>query len=265
MQPDLKLFSNRLIDGLDFCRKTYYLFEQIRASPGGARRLRLRTGRIEKKLIEELIPIARYIQARYSHVRRLKVRWIDGGQRYDARLLCSGALVERRFVPKRQYIEVTTAVHESDHLSRKLLDEQGYAFGVKGISVNRQTKQIVSRPHVYANDEAKNDLAAKISERLRAKNKIKYPASTVLVIQCFLDTLFLEDEWQEAIARVPRVDHRFHEVFIFNSNHHYSATIHGCRRGKATSKPTGAEVHESAPDRWPTSCRGKPRPRQHED
>jgi len=79
-------FDNHLMNGLDFCKKAYGLFEEIRRTPNGIERLRLRKGRLEKKLIEELLPIARYIQARYSHRRQIKVRWIDGKQNYDARL-----------------------------------------------------------------------------------------------------------------------------------------------------------------------------------
>ncbi|MFH0343453.1 MAG: hypothetical protein ACHBNF_15315 [Chromatiales bacterium] len=235
MPSDLTDFDNRLINGLDFCKKVYDWFEQIRKSPDGINRLRLKRGKKEKKLIEELIPIARYVQARYSHGRRLKVRWIDGGQQYDARLLSSGALVDKRLAPKRQCIEVTTAVHENDHLLRRFMDEQGHTFGVKGISVSQKTTKITSHPHVYTNYEAEDDLANKILERIRAKTKIKYPGKTVLVVQCFLDTLFLEDEWEHAITRVKKahINHRFHEVFVFDSNHHYSATIHGDRQRRA--------------------------------
>lgn len=233
MKSDLNLstFDNHLMHGLDFCKKVYDLFERIRKSPGGVDKLEVRRGKNEKKLIEELIPIARYIQARYSPGRRLKVRWFDGGQQYDARLLSSGALVENRVVPKRQCIEVTTVVHANDHLLRRLFSQQGPVFGVKGVSLDRKTKRIVSRPHVYIGREAQDDLTKKILDRIKAKNAIHYPSRTVLVIQCFLETLFLPDEWQYAVQQVQKADiqHRFHEVFVFDSNQRYSATLYGSR------------------------------------
>jgi hypothetical protein len=75
------------------------------------------------------------------------------------------------------------------------------------------------------------DLAAKILERItaKAKKKRKYPANTTLIIQCFLDTLFFEDEWEYAIRKVKDsgVQHRFCEVFVFDSNHHHAATLYG--------------------------------------
>ena len=225
-------FDNHLMNGLDFCKKAYGLFEEIRRTPNGIERLRLRKGRLEKKLIEELLPIARYIQARYSHRRQIKVRWIDGKQNYDARLLFAGVLVEKRLVPKRQYVEVTTAVHENDHISRRLMNEQGHTFGVKGIQKDPRTGKYVSRPHAYTNDEAQDDLAQKILERIKEKNKKEYPQRTTLIIQCFLDTLFFENEWEDAIRKVKSngVEHKFNEIFLFDSNHHYSATLCGTVR-----------------------------------
>jgi hypothetical protein len=72
MNHGLADFDNHLMNGLDFCKKAYSLFEEIRMSPNGVETLRLRKGRLEKKLLEELLPIARYIQARYSHGRQLR-------------------------------------------------------------------------------------------------------------------------------------------------------------------------------------------------
>jgi hypothetical protein len=230
-------FNNHLMNGLDFCKKAYGLFEEIRRAPNGIEKLRLRKDRQEKKLVEELLPIARYIQAKCSAGRQIKVRWIDGKQNYDARLLFAGVLVEKRLVPKRQYVEVTTAVHENDHISRRLMNEQGHTFGVKGVRKDPHTEKYVSLPHVYTNYERSEDLAKKILERIKAKNKIEYPKRTTLIIQCFLDTLLWENEWEYAIQMVKRsgVVHRFQEIFLFDSNDHYSASMHG-NRGKGTKK-----------------------------
>lgn len=222
-------FDNHLMNGFEFCKKAYSFFEEIRRSQNGVERLRLRKGKLEKKLIEELLPIARYVQARYSHGRELKVRWKDGSQNYDARLLSFGYLVDIGLVPKKQYVEVTTAVHEKDHIARDILNKNGHSFGVKGIKKDPLTGKYASQPYVYTNNESSEDLADKILERITAKAKIKYPSNTSLVIQCFLDTLFLEDEWEKAIENVKNrgVQHRFREIYVFDSNHHYAATLHG--------------------------------------
>lgn len=229
MNSNLADFDNHLMNGLDFCKKAYGLFEDIRRSANGAERLRLRRGKLEKKLIEELLPVARYVQARYSHGRRLKVRWKDGPQNYDARLLSSGALVDAHVLPKSQYLEVTTAVHEKDHIARSISNRNGHVFGVKGIQKDPQTGEYISQPYVYTNYEHSEDLAQKILERIAAKTKIRYPANTTLIIQCFLDTLFLEDEWEYAIKKVKdsSIQHEFREIFVFDSNHHFAATLYG--------------------------------------
>jgi hypothetical protein len=232
------------MNGLVFCKKAYALFEGIRSSPDGIARLRLRKGRLEKRLIEELLPIARYIQARYSHGRQIKVRWIDGNQSYDAQLLSRGVLVDKRYVHRRQTIEVTTAVHENDHILRRFLHEHGHSFGPKGIKKDSKTKKNISLPHVYTNYEAQEDLAAKILESIKAKNKKKYPKLTTLIIQCFLDTLFMEDEWEYAIQKLKDslIMHKFYEIYIFDSNHHYSSTLYG--GGVSTSIGKSAnEIH----------------------
>ena len=222
----LSAFDNRLMSGLEFCRKVYAFSEQIRKSPGGVNRLRIR-GRSEKKLIEELMPIARYVQARYSAGRLLRVRWTLGSQQYDARLLSSGFLAEKDVVPKCQHVEVTKVVHKHDHLLRSLLATQGHAFSVKGISRGRKSKEIVSRPHVYDNREAEDDLSKGILECIASKDAKDYPSGTVLVVQCVPDTLLLHDEWEYVVQKLREADaqHRFYEIFIFESR--YSATLYG--------------------------------------
>jgi hypothetical protein len=230
-------FDNHLMNGFEFCKRAYSFLEEIRISQNGVEKLRLRKGKLEKKLIEELLPIARYIQARYSHGRILKVRWIDGTQNYDARLLSSGYLVDKGLVPKRQFIEVTTAVHEKDHIKRDILNKTGHSFGVKGIKQDPQTGKYASQPYVYTkHDELSEDLANRILQRIISKAKIKYPSNTSLVIQCFLDTLLFEGEWEKAIESVKsrNIKHRFCEIFVFDSNHHYAATLYGGMCGKKT-------------------------------
>jgi hypothetical protein len=142
-----------LLDGLNFCRMVYDLFDQISEGPEGSAKLRLRPTKVEKRLIEELIPLAHYVQARYREGRRIKVRWFSGSQPYEAVLWSSGTMVKRGVTPRRLLVEVTTSVHPSEYLARRLLHERGGSFGVKGISRDKQTGKIVSKPYVHKNDE----------------------------------------------------------------------------------------------------------------
>jgi hypothetical protein len=227
---DLATFDGRLLDGLNFCRRVYALFDQTRAGADGIANLRLRPTKLEKRLIEELIPLARYVQARYREGRRIKVRWFSGSQPYDAILLSSGAFVEKGYAPRKIVAEVTTSVHTSEYLVRELLHEQGHAFGVKGISRDRKTRAIISTPYVNTNDERQADLAARIIDRIKNKSKKGYTPDTVLIVYCVLDGVTFEDEWDEAIKRVTQADahHAFKEVFLIDTgSDSFSATLYG--------------------------------------
>jgi hypothetical protein len=116
-QIDISTFDGQLLDGLDFCRKVYDLFDQVRIETDGIAKLRLRPTKKEKRLIEELIPITHYVRARYHEGRQIKVRWFSGSQPYDAILWSSGGLVEHRIVPRKVLLEVTTSVHQNEHLA----------------------------------------------------------------------------------------------------------------------------------------------------
>jgi hypothetical protein len=239
-QPlDLATFDDQLLDGLDFCRRVYDLFDQTQAAPDGIAKLRLRPTKNEKRLLEELIPIARYVQARYREGRRIKVRWLSGSQPYDAILWSSGGLVEHHMAPRKLLAEVTTAVHENEHLARRLLHERGGSFGVKGISRDKNTGGIISKPHVHTNDELATDLAGQIIERLKSKSAKPYPPGTVLIVNCFANGLILDSEWDNAIECVKKTDAHlaFREVFLIETVMSHSATLYGDRKGKRSRKP----------------------------
>ena len=236
---DLSTFDGRLLDGLSFCRKVYELFNQTRAGADGIANLRLRPTKLEKRLIEELIPLARYVQARYREGRRIKVRWLAGSQSHDGWLLSSGVIVDRGFAPKKVCVEITTSVHENDHLVRELLQEQKPVFGVKGISRDKKTRAIVSEPYVVTNDERETDLASQIIARIKDKSAKGYPPGTVLIVFCVLNGVTLETEWNEAVTRVEQAQahHAFSEVFLFETTiTNMSATLYGAPK-RAVAAP----------------------------
>jgi hypothetical protein len=227
---DVFTFDDQLLDGLDFCKKVYDMFDQVRGGPDGVARLRLRPTIDEKRLIEELVPLARYVQARYREGRRIKVRWLKGSQAYDAILWSSGGLVKHRMAPRRQAVEVTSSVHENDHLARLLLHKRGGSFGVKGISKDRKTGEIMSKPHVYTNDELATDLAEQMLLRLKSKSSKGYGPGTVLIINCFPNSLITGSEWNEAVELVKQAqgaDLGFREVFLLDAVMSHSTTLYG--------------------------------------
>jgi hypothetical protein len=228
---DLSTFDGRVLNGLDFCRREYDLFDQIQNGPNGVERLRLRKTVTEKRLTEELIPIARYVQARYQEGRCIRVRWVSGSQRYDAVLLSSGGLVTHGGVPRRVLLEVTGSMHPNDYLARQLLQKQGGSWGVRGISRDPKTGVVTDKPHVHRNDDIQDNLASQIVERMKSKAAKNYPWGTVLIMQCFPDTLTLESEWEAAVLQVKQAlpEIPFREVFLTASYGGYTETLWGSR------------------------------------
>ena len=224
---DLATFDDQLLDGLDFCRKVYALFDQINRGSEGKSRLRLRPSRTEKRLVEELLPLACYIQARYQAKRRIKIRWLSGSQQHDAILWSSGSLVEHGGASRKVFVEVTTSVHPNDYLRRRLLYERGGSFGVKGI--HREGTVIVSKPYVFSAGENAKDLAEQILERLNAKASKEYPPGTVLIVNCIPNCLILEDEWTDAVEQVRRTKPsvEFSEVFLMEMVMSHTTTLYG--------------------------------------
>jgi hypothetical protein len=225
----LEELNGRLMDGLTFCKKAYRLFDTIRNGPEGVKRLRLRPGHDEaKKLIEEVLPIARYVQMKYSLKTRLKIRWIDGSQPYDAYLSVSVPKYVpeevRKTYPRDQHLEVTTAAYRNDFLSRLQLHTVGGSFGPREIKRDLKTGKISSKPHVYDRQKMPSDFSALVKGRIKSKAKKNYPENTSLVIRCELDTIFLDNEWDCMIEEVRKAEikHRFREIFLFDSLMHFA-------------------------------------------
>ncbi len=210
------------MDGLEFCRLAYALFEQIRSEPGGAERLRDRN-RHDAALIEEVLPLCRYVQAHHGPGRYLSVRWVNGGQPFDAEIYTTGAYVDHGFWPAAFHVEVTSAMHANDHLMRERLRTHGDAFGMDGLRKVKgrgKEREITSEVVVYDNASYVEELARMIVQCVAAKAAKGYGDNTTLIVNCFLPTVFLRHEWESAIAvaRQSKTVHGFSSVFITESN-----------------------------------------------
>jgi hypothetical protein len=217
---NLLAFDGQRLNGLDFCRKVYALFDQIQATPGGPERLRGRETDLEKKLLEELIPIARYIQQKYREALHIEVQWFGGSQSYDAIMHCSGAFVERGLEPSQVTVEATTSVHKNEYLARERLSEQGYAFGNDQIARDKKFGTVTSTAYVETPATKAATLAKQIVAAIEKKAAKNYPAGTVLVVWCVLNGVTYLDEWNDAVAQVVAAGaHRaFKEVFLIDTS-----------------------------------------------
>ena len=231
---NLSALDDKLLDGLHFCTKVYDLFDQIRSEPDGLGKIRLQSSKREKRLLEELLPIAQYIQVRYHVGNRLKIRWLSGSQPYDAVIWTPLKAVTHGGMPRKITVEVTTSTHEFTHLARKQLAETGGSFGPKGIQINKKTRSIVATPYVYDGPEHISDLVLQIIGRLSAKGEKPYPPNTVLIINCETDGLILADEWSSAVQEIETlgIHKSFREVFLVASRGHHSASLWGAGKRK---------------------------------
>jgi hypothetical protein len=227
MKTALAAFDGKLLDGLQFCGDVYQLFESIRAAGDGPSRLRRRTSKVEKKLIEELLPICAYLQARYRIGRYISVRWSAGNQQCDAELVQHGAYVTHGYYPDTYFLEVTCAMHKNEHLSRELLDKEGGAFGLDGLR-RLKSGDIESVPVSYSNNDFIARYATLLLGTIARKAAKPYPDNTALVVQCNLNNLYLPSDWaglmsqvQEALPAIP-----FSELFLYDPVCQYNHTFY---------------------------------------
>ena len=217
MSNALTEFDGQLLDGLDFCARTYALFESVRAQEGGVERLRVRAGIVEKRLLEELLPICRYVQTYYRLGRYLSVKWVNGSQSYDAELHQSGEYVRQGFTPQVAYLEATCAMHPNEHWIGKLLNAGKPAFAPEGIS-KKKGRDVESEPIAFSGNEHILRFATIVQSLIEKKSGIAYPEHTSLVVQCHLNTLYTMEDWRELTSTVEQAVRStpFREVLLFD-------------------------------------------------
>ena len=223
----LQQFDGNLLDGLEFCSKVYALFEAIRGSENGPTRLRMRPSQVEKRLLEELLPICRYIQASYRPGRYISIRWINGNQQYDAELVQRGAYVSESYYPAASHIEVTCVMHPNEYLSRELLETKGGGFGLEGIR-RLKNGEIESIPVSYKNIDFVKTYSKILLERISKKTKIPYPESTTLIIQCTLNMPYMPYEWEALMAIIQEElpQQHFREIYVYDTIGQYSKSFY---------------------------------------
>ncbi|GEM_PF-2505849 len=209
---ELSHINNVLIDGLKFCSEVYAIFEKIRQQPAGIERLRKRETNVEKLVLEELLPICRYIQTFYRSGRYISVRWIDGSQPYDAEFYQEGDYIKNGYFPKSGYLEVTSAMHKNEHETWKL----DASFAPEGIK--RKGKLVTSAPVSFEHQEHVEKFVPIVLNEITKKIAKDYPENTSLIVQCYLNSLYLANEWENLVQGVKNQlpKHSFREILIFD-------------------------------------------------
>jgi hypothetical protein len=226
-QSALAQFDGHLLDGLAFCSQVYALYESIRGGPDGVARMRMRPYRVDKKLLDELMPICRYVQASYRPGRYISVRWADGNQQCDAEIRQRGAYVGHNFYPAKGYLEVTCTMHPKEYLSRELLEKKGGGFGVEGM---RRLKggDIESVPVGYSNMDFVDAYAELLLKQVAKKTRAPFPRNTTLIIQCTLNLLpYSPDEWSLLLSKVrpTLLKTSFREIYLYDTLYNHSDSV----------------------------------------
>jgi hypothetical protein len=221
-------FEGKLIDGLNFCQLAYGLYEEIRLRPDGASQLRERKRPI-KRLIEEILPICRYVQSFYGPGRYISIKWVEGLQ-YDAEVYSTGHLVEFGGWLSSGKLEVTQAVHENDYLMRERLTTEGYAFGLDGLSrasTEGGKKVVKSVPTVHHNQGYIEEFVEIMLSAISEKISKTYPAETTLIVDCTLNSVYHRLEWEDLINRVRTrlPPHNFFQIFACAADGNYSSVV----------------------------------------
>jgi hypothetical protein len=221
----LQPLDNQSLDGLKFCSLVYEIFEKVRETPAGIEAIRMRRGKC-KKLVEELLPICKYMQAKYRPGRYISVKWRDGSQTYDAELRSTGAYVTHGHYPESSFLEVTCVVHPNDYLAREHLNAGGAVFGLVGLA-RAKDRTVISIPHAHVGEIFIDDYADLVLAELAKKAIKPYPDGTALVMQCCLNRLYIPSDWAKLEstlrARIPQ--HPFTELFLYDPISEYSASI----------------------------------------
>jgi len=209
----LKRLDGVLLDGLDYVRTAYQVLDEIKREPGGLTELRLRKRsrpcRRAKKLLEEVLPIAGYVEATYAPTQPFKVRWRDWNGGYDAEI--EGAQAGR---PK--YIEVTTAQHPLAYLQREHWALEAGGFSADGVTRDPNTGKTISVPVAVDAKDAEAALRARIRKAIEDKASIPntYPRETALVVLWDSLDVTLEQDMERVAVSLASLQHPFLEFYV---------------------------------------------------
>ena len=175
----------------------------------------------KKKLHEELLPIYRYVQICHRIGRYISVCWINGNQLFDAQIFQETDSLSQ---DPSGYLEVTCAMHKSEHIINELLKSGKPADVPEGIykTGKGKNREIVSNPIVYDRLQHVNNFLPYIECAIRKKAKINYPGGTTLVVLCYLNTIYMNEDWIYLIEsleeRLSGFTIPFQEVLLIDNN-----------------------------------------------
>lgn len=207
---DLSVVDGCRLDGLEFCSRAYRLFDESRSYPAGrTRRLLLPKHGPEKRLLEEVLPIATFLRNRYRPGRYFDVCWKDGNGPVDAELFLRTDPVLQDWrpfdEPTKSFIEVTSAAHENEYESRRLTANRILNSGPLSVNKQKGKPTEVGIP-CLDNYKMEEDFARVVAERILKKAGKRYPDQTRLLVDLNKPGVIVEgDTWSEFMAALRKL------------------------------------------------------------
>lgn len=218
-QLSLESFHEKWLNAYNFSRRAHVAFRQLRSSKDGMTKIRKREHGLPKKLIEEILPLARFAMLHMSPENDLRVRWVDGSQSFDAQFKDLGYGATAGRFPKSGFIEVTSAYHPNSYVGRKLMNEGRGFWGLDGLSVDRKSGQILAAPAVRTSLSAADQMAEIAMRQIERKARIEYPKGKTLIVDFCSGTRFDPHEWAHLKHRLSTEvgSNQFHRIFLLDS------------------------------------------------
>lgn len=225
---ELEEFNNQFIDGLLFAKQAYDLFEKIKNEPNGESKIQMLETDREKKLLEEILPIANYVQSTYRAGHYIAVCWQYGNQNFDAVIKQTGWYIDNGYCLANGFLEVTYVMHPNEYLARERINTIGYAYGVTGLK-RLKNRQISSEVIIYDGEDFIKEFALLLINRIEDKISKSYPLNTILIIRCSLNNLYFLDDWNylKKLTTQKIINHPFAKIYVYDSGSSYSFIIHG--------------------------------------
>ncbi|MGA7193902.1 MAG: hypothetical protein WBW94_09740 [Anaerolineales bacterium] len=183
----------------------------------------LRQGDGTKKFIDEILPLTAFLKHFERPGRRIKCRYFQDNQNYDAIIKISGDEVKQGFISDSFFVEVTLAEEEyTEHLRRESLARYGFVFGGDNIRRVKNHKNgtdfIESKPAGRDIDFPVVNAVELVKKALEKKNQKTYPAPCILVVEVKPERTLSLSEWLTLTKEIQNSVNRdkFQATFIVN-------------------------------------------------
>ncbi len=194
-------FSKSYLSTAVFVSRAYSAVEKISRND-----FFMRPSNEDKKVIEEIMPIAAFLKHFEIPGRTVKCKYYGGNHIYDAKIRILLSWARKEPLEANYFLEVTTAISKNEHLAREELALTGFTFGDVNIKSEGSKRKGTYKIVLQATGEDFDAPVTKISELIKKcldkKSKKQYPPPCILLIQAEPDRLPTIHEWSTIVSNI---------------------------------------------------------------